>query len=145
MLPAAPVNVMGRSAPRTQNRMVCIKPTAMIDTPAQRAESALGMPWRRTPVHIARSTVDLGQPAAVGPEARAGLRGYGTYSGGSPAAQVRTIWAVVLRLEVPVLGIPNVAVSPPVWPISVAGLAACSANPARPDEVTQFRPPIRGG
>src|SRR2546430_7548846 len=44
-----------------------------------------GSQWRRTPVHIARSTVGLGQSAAVGPQARTGLRGYGTYSGGSPA------------------------------------------------------------
>src|SRR2546430_17657406 len=32
-----------------------------------------GSQWRRTPVHIARSTVGLGQSAAVGPQARTGL------------------------------------------------------------------------
>src|SRR5439155_8921544 len=74
-----------------------------IDRPASHAESALGMPWRGTPVHVAWSTVGLGQ-------AQCGLRPglvcavTGRIQVDRSSAQVRTIWAVVLRLGVPVLG-----------------------------------------
>ena len=93
-----------------------------------------------------RCVVDSGLgPGAVRPEARAGLRGHGTYSGGSLVRAGQDDLGSCVAAGGPCSGIPDVAVSPLAWPISVAGLAAYSANPARPDEVTQFRPPARGG